>query len=106
MLAAAGQVRPPNSTTRACPAPQAGIQLAARPTWPCTRKIKAHTAFIDQVRQRMQHWQQDTDFAGIRDAALAKLLRMSRRSQWADVAALLKKAAEQPEPASPPVEKK
>jgi hypothetical protein len=50
------------------------------------------------VRQRMQHWQQDSDLAGVRDkAALAKLPAEEQKAftqLWADVAALLKKAEE------------
>ena len=46
----------------------------------------------------MRHWQKDTDLAGIRDAAaLAKLPAEEQKActqLWADVAALLKKAAE------------
>jgi hypothetical protein len=49
----------------------------------------------------MQHWQRDTDFAGIRDAAgLAKLPEAEQaewRKLWADVAQLLKAT----EPKSP-----
>jgi hypothetical protein len=48
------------------------------------------------VRQRLRHWQQDGDLAGLRDAAaLAKLPAEERAAcerLWADVAALLKKA--------------
>jgi hypothetical protein len=50
----------------------------------------------NQVLQKMQHWQQDADLAGIRDAqALAALPEAERRSWeqlWADVAALLDRA--------------
>jgi tetratricopeptide (TPR) repeat protein len=50
------------------------------------------------VQQKLRHWQQDTDLAGIRDTAmLAKLPAEERaacKKLWADVAALLKKAAE------------
>ena len=46
----------------------------------------------------MSHWQQDTDLAGIRDAAaLARLPSQEQKActqLWADVAALLKKAQE------------
>jgi superkiller protein 3 len=52
------------------------------------------------VTQKMQHWQKDTDLAGIRDeAALAKLQHEERAAcerLWADVAALLKKAETPP----------
>jgi serine/threonine-protein kinase len=48
------------------------------------------------VRQRLQHWQQDADFRGVRDPdALAKLPeaeRQSWRALWAEVEALLRKA--------------
>jgi tetratricopeptide (TPR) repeat protein len=49
-----------------------------------------------QVQGMMQHWQQDSDLAGIRDnEALAKLSADEQeacKKLWADVAALLKKA--------------
>jgi len=49
-----------------------------------------------EVHMTMRHWQQDTDLAGIRDAAaLAKLPADQQKActqLWADVAALLKKA--------------
>jgi len=52
------------------------------------------------VRERMQHWQQDKDFAGLRgEAALAQLAEAERRSWqqlWADVAATLARAQKQP----------
>ncbi len=48
------------------------------------------------VQQQMQHWQQDSDLAGIRNkAALAKLPADEQKAftqLWADVAALLKQA--------------
>ena len=48
----------------------------------------------------MCHWQQDTDLAGLRDAAaLAKLPADQQKActqLWADVAALLKRAQEKP----------
>jgi hypothetical protein len=44
----------------------------------------------------MQHWQQDSDLAGVRDAAALEKLPAEERAAcaklWADVAALLKKA--------------
>jgi tetratricopeptide (TPR) repeat protein len=47
------------------------------------------------VRQTMEHWQKDSDLAGVRDkAALAKLPKDEREAWgklWADVEALLKK---------------
>ncbi len=50
------------------------------------------------VQQTLQHWQQDSDLAGIRDAAaLAKLPAEERTAftaLWADVAEMLKMAAE------------
>lgn len=49
-----------------------------------------------QVQQALRHWQQDTDLAGVRDAAaVAKLPEAERagwQKLWADAAALLKKA--------------
>jgi len=48
----------------------------------------------------LDHWQKDSDLAGIRDAAaLAKLPAEEQKAftqLWADVAALLKKAEEKP----------
>ncbi len=48
----------------------------------------------------LSHWQQDTDLAGIRDAAaLAKLPEDEQKAfnqLWTDVAGLLKKAEEEP----------
>ena len=50
------------------------------------------------VQQTLSHWQKDTDLAGIREpAALAKLPAAEQaacKKLWADVAALLKKAAD------------
>ncbi len=52
------------------------------------------------IVQILTHWQQDTDLAGIRDAAaLAKLSAAEQKAftqLWADAAALLKKAKEKP----------
>ncbi len=49
-----------------------------------------------EVRQQLQHWQEDTDFAGVRGpAALAKLPEAERQpwqKLWADVADTLAKA--------------
>jgi tetratricopeptide (TPR) repeat protein len=54
------------------------------------------------VRDKMQHWRTDTDFAGVRGAeALAKLPEVERRDWqqlWSDVADLLKRAQEKPAP--------
>jgi tetratricopeptide (TPR) repeat protein len=51
-----------------------------------------------EVAAQMQHWQQDSDLAGLRDrAALAKLPAEQQKActqLWADVATLLKKAQE------------
>jgi hypothetical protein len=51
-----------------------------------------------QVVQQMQHWQQDSDFANVRDPeALAKLPEAERpawQKLWADVAETLRKATE------------
>lgn len=53
-----------------------------------------------EVQQKLSQWQNDADFAGIRDAtSLAKLAPDEQKSftqLWADVAALLKKAQETP----------
>ncbi len=55
-----------------------------------------------QVRQKLLHWQQDADLAGIRDAAdldkLPESERVACRKLWADVADLLKKAGESSKP--------
>jgi len=52
------------------------------------------------LAKTMQHWQQDTDLAGVRDAqALADLPEAERQSWqklWSDVANLLKQAKERP----------
>jgi serine/threonine-protein kinase len=52
------------------------------------------------VRQRLAHWQQDADLAGLRDPAeLAKLPDTERKAWgqlWVEVAALLKQAQAQP----------
>ena len=57
-----------------------------------------------EVPQTMGHWQQDTDLAGIRDAAnLAKLSGEEQKActqLWTDVAALLKQANAPPSLAS------
>jgi Tfp pilus assembly protein PilF len=58
-------------------------------------KVADNTADRPRLRQKMQHWQQDSDFAGVRDAAaLAKLPEAERaawQKLWADVADLLKR---------------
>jgi serine/threonine protein kinase/Flp pilus assembly protein TadD len=49
------------------------------------------------VQERMQHWQQDTDFTGVRGDALAKLPEAERQEWqklWDDVEAMRKHAAE------------
>ena len=52
------------------------------------------------VQQTLQHWQADTDLAGVRDAdALAKLPEAERgawRALWAEVDALLEAAGKAP----------
>ena len=52
------------------------------------------------VQKTMKQWQEDTDLAGVRDAAaLAKLPAKERAAfttLWADVAALVKQAEEKP----------
>jgi Flp pilus assembly protein TadD len=62
----------------------------------------------DQARPtvclRMQLWQQDSDLAGVRGDALAKLPEAERppwQKLWAEVAALRQRAAKAPEPAKP-----
>jgi hypothetical protein len=50
------------------------------------------------VQRTLQHWQKDTDLAGLRDkAALAKLPEAEQkawRKLWAEVDALLRRAGE------------
>ena len=50
------------------------------------------------MRQRLEHWQKDTNLAGLRDAdALASLPPAKQeacRQLWADVAALRQKVSE------------
>jgi tetratricopeptide (TPR) repeat protein len=54
------------------------------------------------ILKTLQHWQKDTDLAGLRDtAALAKLSDAERadfQKLWADVAALVKKCSEKDKP--------
>jgi tetratricopeptide (TPR) repeat protein/serine/threonine protein kinase len=54
------------------------------------------------VQERLAHWQQDSDFAGVRGAALAQLPEAERppwQKLWAEVEALRKRAAKAAEPA-------
>jgi tetratricopeptide (TPR) repeat protein len=59
-----------------------------------------------KIRQTMQHWQNDTDFAGVRGAEeLAKLPEAERaawQKLWADVAALRRRCEEPSAAAKPP----
>jgi hypothetical protein len=53
------------------------------------------------VQQRLQHWQQDTDFAGVRGDALTKLPEAERQQWqklWAEIEALRQRAMK---PAAP-----
>jgi hypothetical protein len=46
------------------------------------------------MQQTLRHWQQDTDFAGVRDAALANLPEAERQpwqQLWADVEETLRR---------------
>jgi eukaryotic-like serine/threonine-protein kinase len=101
-LAAAGQARdepPPDDTARAKLRGQALDWLKA--------ELSAWTKLLESgppqarpaILQNLQHWKQDTDLAGIRDVeALAKLPAdetKAWRSLWADVDAILKRAASQ-----------
>jgi serine/threonine-protein kinase len=57
------------------------------------------------ARQTIQHWQEDTDLAGVRGDAIAKLPKAEQagwQKLWADVAALEKRCEEPPTPKSPP----
>jgi eukaryotic-like serine/threonine-protein kinase len=56
---------------------------------PMVAKGPAHVSAA--VYERLQHWQQDIDFAGVRGAALAKLPEAERQrwqKLWAEVEAL------------------
>jgi serine/threonine protein kinase/Tfp pilus assembly protein PilF len=57
------------------------------------------------IAQRMQHWLQDIDFAGVRGAeSLARLPEAERKDWhklWGEVEELLQRAAQQPKTASP-----
>jgi hypothetical protein len=63
-----------------------------------TKQMEAGKADGATAQKALRHWQQDTDLAGIRDAAaLAKLPADEQKAfiqLWSDVAALLKKAEE------------
>src|SRR5262249_981909 len=55
----------------------------------------AKPADRDLVRQRLQHWKQDTDLAGVRGAALAQLPEAERQlwqKLWDDAAETLGRA--------------
>src|SRR5262249_10854323 len=58
---------------------------------------QTNPALRQTVRQRLLHWQKDSDLAGLREpAALAKLPEAERtqcQKLWADVAALLMKCS-------------
>jgi serine/threonine protein kinase/tetratricopeptide (TPR) repeat protein len=67
--------------------------------------LKAYQQVLDKqpnmarlVRERMEHWQQDNDFAGVRGDALSKLPETEERQDWQrlwqDVGALRQRAAE------------
>jgi hypothetical protein len=66
-------------------------ELAAR-----AKLIQQNSLAAVQVQQDMQHWQKDTDLAGLRDAKeLAKLPAAEQdtwRQLWADVEALRQQA--------------
>jgi eukaryotic-like serine/threonine-protein kinase len=71
----------------------------------CTKQLETgKPADRAEVQRTVRHWQQDTDLAGIRDAAaLAKLSGEEQKActqLWTDVAALLKKANAPPSLAS------
>jgi tetratricopeptide (TPR) repeat protein len=69
-------------------------------------KVADKPAAHPKVRQIMQHWQKDTDFADVRGAdALAKLPaaeRVAWQKMWADVAELLKRCEKPPAAEKPP----
>jgi hypothetical protein len=53
------------------------------------------------VQRKLQHWQDDTDFAGVRGEALAKLPEAERQTWqqlWDEVEALRQRAAKGPPP--------
>jgi hypothetical protein len=66
-----------------------------------TRQLESgRPADRQEVQETMQHWQQDTDLAGVRDKeSLAKLPEAERKEWeklWADVAALLERTSKAP----------
>ncbi len=64
--------------------------------------MEQHPDKAPAVREQMQHWQQDSDFAGVRgSAALAKLPAdepLAWQELWADVAATLAPTQEKASP--------
>ena len=72
------------------------IKSRARPQ-PATDHLVEQPAIGQQVQRRLRHWQGDQDLAGLRDpAAVAQLPaeeQQACRQLWADVEALLAKAA-------------
>ena len=102
-LAAAGKGKddPP-------PDEAAGPSCAARPSTGSKAELRAWAKLLEAgdpgarpaVVQTLQHWQEDADLAGVRDAdALAKLPEDERKdwqALWADVDALLKRAGLDP----------
>jgi superkiller protein 3 len=59
--------------------------------------VQTNPAVRQAVRQRLLHWQEDSDLAGLREPATLAKLPDTERSEcqklWADVAALLKKCS-------------
>ena len=91
-----------SSTTRSERACASRPSTGSAPTWHCmlSNWTTGKPADRAEVQEAMPHWQQDTDLAGLRDAAaLAKLPAEEQKAftqLWADVAALLKKASGPP----------
>jgi hypothetical protein len=81
------------TTTPCAPTPSS----SSSPTAPPTILEGADAKTRQAVRQTLQHWQQDPDFAGVRgEEALAKLPEEERKAWqqlWAEVETLRQKAA-------------
>jgi hypothetical protein len=83
--------------------------LAAWQYWHGVLNVASQAKDADKtrslVRQQMEHWQQDGDFAGVRGVeALARLPQAERRNWeklWQSVQALASKAAAAPAPGPP-----
>jgi tetratricopeptide (TPR) repeat protein len=94
-----GNDAPVDEAERARLRGQALAWLRADLAWWAKAAERGNSKALEAVRVALPHWQQDADLAGVRDAAdLDKLPEAERadwRKLWADVDALLKKAAPQ-----------